>query len=263
MPTPCRSTAAWTSARPRRRSPSAECPITASTSSIPASPTPRRSTSVMRAPPSRRSSRTGRFRWSCGGTGLYVRAASTSSSSRPANSKATPDARLRTRAQLLGAAALHAELAGSIHASAALIHPNNVRRTVRALEMLAEGRSYADQTAGFASTDRPLSRNALLRPHDGPPDALRTHRRAGRRDDRCGAAGRGRFAARSAAIGMRSRPHRRSATRSSSRLPRATCRSQRRSQADQAGVQALREAPAHLVPRGFAHDMARCHRTVA
>jgi tRNA dimethylallyltransferase len=34
--------------------------------------------------------------------------------------------------------------------SASLIHPNNVRRVIRALEMLDEGGSYATQHAGFS-----------------------------------------------------------------------------------------------------------------
>ena len=49
-----------------------------------------------------------------------------------------------------GAEALHSLLAERDPAAAALIHPNNVRRVVRALEMLDEGTSYAEQHAGFA-----------------------------------------------------------------------------------------------------------------
>jgi len=56
---------------------------------------------------------------------------------------------LEMRAARDGGEALHAELARLDPASASLIHPNNVRRTVRALEMLSEGTSYASQAAGF------------------------------------------------------------------------------------------------------------------
>ena len=50
-----------------------------------------------------------------------------------------------------GMDALHALLAERDPASAAVIHPHNVRRVVRALEMLDEGVSYAEQRSGFGS----------------------------------------------------------------------------------------------------------------
>lgn len=84
-----------------------------------------------------------------GGTGLYVRAA-LDEFEFPAGD-VTSDVRrvLERRAADEGAEALHAELVALDPASAERIHPNNVRRTIRALEMLAEGRSYSDQAAGF------------------------------------------------------------------------------------------------------------------
>lgn len=85
-----------------------------------------------------------------GGTGLYVRAA-LDEFSFPAG-ELTDDTRqsLEDRAGRIGPAALHAELAAVDAPSAALIHPNNVRRTIRALEMHAAGCSYAQQASGFA-----------------------------------------------------------------------------------------------------------------
>ena len=85
-----------------------------------------------------------------GGTGLYVRAA-LDVMAFPGGALATETrAALDTRAADDGPA-LHAELARIDPASAALIHPNNVRRVVRALEMAAQGVSYAEQSAGFSS----------------------------------------------------------------------------------------------------------------
>jgi len=48
-----------------------------------------------------------------------------------------------------GADALHGLLAARDPAAAALIHPNNTRRVIRALEMLEQGVSYAEQHAGL------------------------------------------------------------------------------------------------------------------
>ena len=60
-------------------------------------------------------------------------------------------ARLNDLAERLGPSGLHKMLEERDPAAAALIHPNNVRRVVRALEMLDEGKSYADQQTGFKS----------------------------------------------------------------------------------------------------------------
>lgn len=82
-----------------------------------------------------------------GGTGLYVRAALDElafPSGEPAS--ASRDA-LEALAAELGAEALHARLEALDPASAALIHPNNVRRVVRALEMHHDGVSYAEGNA--------------------------------------------------------------------------------------------------------------------
>ncbi|TLM98270.1 MAG: tRNA (adenosine(37)-N6)-dimethylallyltransferase MiaA [Actinobacteria bacterium] len=88
----------------------------------------------------------------CGGTGLYVRAA-LDDLRFPSGEQAENPVRAKYEqlAQTQGAGALHALLATREPQSAALIHPNNVRRVVRALEMLdADGVSYAAQHAGLA-----------------------------------------------------------------------------------------------------------------
>ncbi len=88
----------------------------------------------------------------CGGTGLYVRAA-LDDWQFPAGEQV--DNTVRERYEGLerehGANALYELLSSRDLASAALIHPNNVRRVVRALEMLDEGTSYAEQHKGLSA----------------------------------------------------------------------------------------------------------------
>lgn len=85
-----------------------------------------------------------------GGTGLYVRAALDEMAFPPGSADTPGRERLESLAAEIGPEALHARLELQDPASAALIHPNNVRRVVRALEMAERGLSYADQHAGFA-----------------------------------------------------------------------------------------------------------------
>lgn len=86
-----------------------------------------------------------------GGTGLYVRAA-LDEFHFPEGSLDTDLRRsLEQRAAEEGPEALHRVLAETDPAAAALIHPHNVRRTIRALEMAAQGRPYSQQAAGFAA----------------------------------------------------------------------------------------------------------------
>jgi len=56
---------------------------------------------------------------------------------------------LNEQAERLGAEAFHELLAGRDPESAALIHPNNVRRVVRAFELLEQGASYAKASSGI------------------------------------------------------------------------------------------------------------------
>lgn len=87
----------------------------------------------------------------CGGTGMYVRAA-LDDWEFPAGERETPRrAELEALADELGADGLHARLSDIDPAAAAQIHPNNVRRVIRALEMAEEGTSYADQARLFAT----------------------------------------------------------------------------------------------------------------
>ena len=88
----------------------------------------------------------------CGGTGLYVRAA-LDDMRFPAGEQVANPVRERYEriAEEEGPERLHAMLAEIDPESAALIHPNNVRRVVRAFEMLDEGVSYAEQNSGFDS----------------------------------------------------------------------------------------------------------------
>ncbi len=86
----------------------------------------------------------------CGGTGLYIRAA-LDDWEFPGGERATHEREaLELEAKTVGPEALHARLAAVDEASAALIHPSNVRRTIRALEMYARGESYARQAERFS-----------------------------------------------------------------------------------------------------------------
>ncbi len=85
-----------------------------------------------------------------GGTGLYVRAALDEMEFPTGELASETRIRLEQEAETLGPASLHSRLAELDPESAALIHPNNVRRTIRALEMAEQGVSYAEQAAGFS-----------------------------------------------------------------------------------------------------------------
>lgn len=87
----------------------------------------------------------------CGGTGLYLRAALDEMAFPSGEVDDERRACYQALAERLGDEGIHAYLAERDPASAQAIHPHNVRRIVRALEMLDEGVSYADQKAGFAS----------------------------------------------------------------------------------------------------------------
>lgn len=87
----------------------------------------------------------------CGGTGMYVRAA-LDDWEFPAGDSETPlRAQLEALATEIGPEVLHARLAELDADAAAAIHPNNVRRVIRALEMAEEGTSYADQARRFST----------------------------------------------------------------------------------------------------------------
>ncbi len=85
----------------------------------------------------------------CGGTGLYLNAV-IDDMRFPAGEKGAKErSAYEGIAEELGAEAVYRQLQERDPASAALIHPNNVRRVVRALEMLDEGVSYAEHNKGL------------------------------------------------------------------------------------------------------------------
>lgn len=117
----------------------------------------------------------------CGGTGLYLRAALDEMAFPAGEVSGARRGAYQELADELGAEGLHLELARRDPRSAAVIHPNNVRRVVRALEMLDEGVSYADQRACFSApreryghTDYALTmdRDELYRRIDARVDAM-------------------------------------------------------------------------------------------
>ena len=75
----------------------------------------------------------------CGGTGLYIRAAIDDMRFPSGQIDSERRARYHEMAERLGADGLHRVLAERDPASAAEIHPHNVTRTIRALEMADEG----------------------------------------------------------------------------------------------------------------------------
>lgn len=87
----------------------------------------------------------GRMPVFCGGTGLYLKAALDEMDFPTGERGGAVRVRLQADLERLGPEKLYERLRAADPASAALIHPHNARRVVRALEMLAEGRSYAEQ----------------------------------------------------------------------------------------------------------------------
>ena len=85
----------------------------------------------------------------CGGTGLYLDAVIDEMDFPAGQTGSEARERYEAIARDEGALALHELLRGRDPKSAELIHPNNVRRVVRALEMLDEGVSYAAKHEGL------------------------------------------------------------------------------------------------------------------
>lgn len=86
----------------------------------------------------------------CGGTGFYVRAALDDLDFAPGGQVNNQTREHYTRlARELGNEGLHALLARRDPESAALVHPNDVKRVVRAFEMLEAGESYAHRKRAF------------------------------------------------------------------------------------------------------------------
>jgi tRNA dimethylallyltransferase len=89
----------------------------------------------------------------CGGTGLYVRAALDPLEFPAGEQRTLAREAYEAFVAANGAEALHALLKERDPASAELVHPNNVRRVIRALEMLADETTYAEQSAGFSQRE--------------------------------------------------------------------------------------------------------------
>ncbi len=86
----------------------------------------------------------------CGGTGLYIQAALEDMRFPQGEVNDARRTRYNDMAESLGAAGIYQLLVERDPLSAEQIHPNNVRRVIRALEMADEGVSYAQQRSGFA-----------------------------------------------------------------------------------------------------------------
>lgn len=88
----------------------------------------------------------------CGGTGLYIKAV-IDDYCFPAGEQVNNSIRERYESygKAHGNAALWALLNDRDPASAEVLHPNNVRRVVRALELWEEGKSYAEQKNGLST----------------------------------------------------------------------------------------------------------------
>lgn len=85
----------------------------------------------------------------CGGTGLYLDAVLNDMQFPAGDLCDDRRSSYQEFAEAEGPAAVYDLLQKRDPASAACIHPNNTRRVIRALEMLDEGISYAEQRAGF------------------------------------------------------------------------------------------------------------------
>ncbi len=86
----------------------------------------------------------------CGGTGLYIQAALEDMRFPQGEVDDARRTRYNEMAESLGASGIYQLLVERDPLSAEQIHPNNVRRVIRALEMADEGVSYAQQRSGFA-----------------------------------------------------------------------------------------------------------------
>lgn len=87
----------------------------------------------------------------CGGTGLYLRAALDEMAFPKGDVEDERRAVYNRIAENEGAESLYRLLVNRDSKSAKLIHPNNVKRVIRALEMCDEGTCYAEQVKGFSA----------------------------------------------------------------------------------------------------------------
>lgn len=87
----------------------------------------------------------------CGGTGLYLDAVIDEMDFPKGDVSSSERRRYEQLAEAEGPSAVYELLAQRDPDSAALIHPHNTRRVIRALELLDEGKSYARQHEGLKS----------------------------------------------------------------------------------------------------------------
>jgi tRNA dimethylallyltransferase len=105
----------------------------------------------------------GRLPWIVGGTALYLRAWLKGFGA-PVGRDPGLRARLAAEAAATGSPALHARLAALDPERAAAVHPNDLRRVVRALEIIeATGRPASQQRGDWARPDRHAARLFGLR----------------------------------------------------------------------------------------------------
>lgn len=121
----------------------------------------------------------------CGGTGLYLDAVIDQMDFPAGKVGDERRGHYERIAQEQGVQALHDMLTSRDPASAALIHPNNTRRVVRALELLDEGISYAQKHEGLLA--RAPHYDARIWAIDVPREEL--YRRIDARVDQMVAAG--------------------------------------------------------------------------
>lgn len=93
----------------------------------------------------------GRLPIICGGTGFYVRAALDDMDFAPGDAENPVRLKYMHMFEELDSDGLHELLRQRDPESAALIHSHNVRRVIRAFEMLEEGESYAERKRAFAT----------------------------------------------------------------------------------------------------------------
>ena len=91
----------------------------------------------------------------CGGTGLYLEAVRTARHGAPMESDAAFREEMLAYAEKEGNAALHARLAAVDPASAEAIHPNNVKRVIRALEIYHVTGKPKSESDGEACVENP------------------------------------------------------------------------------------------------------------
>lgn len=87
----------------------------------------------------------------CGGTGLYLRAALDEMTFPKGDVEDERRAAYNRIAENEGAESLYRLLVNRDSKSAKLIHPNNMKRVIRALEMCDDGTCYAEQVKGFSA----------------------------------------------------------------------------------------------------------------